>query len=468
MNSSMKKNNGYLLLTTMKPTAHTDRRDFLKKSALSALPLFWPETDLPQALGTTLSDKKSPTILLRSSWNDKNIGDIGHTPGTLRLLERHIPEARVILWHASPRPITEALVRKNFPKVRIVQGSFPGSAEAGGEVMDAFRQADVYIHNSGMSMNYGLFNFEWDGTMSNLAPMYYCIENKIPFGLYGHSFDKFAPPSQYIYRDVLSRASFIFTRDTESLKFIKDMGFKAPVMEFGPDGCFGIDVRDEAKGVAYLKKAGLEEGKFLGIILRTNTPHLGDTGKGNLLNPEATPEKQEEDRRRLDKVKALINHWVRTTGQQVLIAPEALKETKYGRTMLYDQLDEDIKRKVVFREEFWSADEAMSVYARAHTLFGMEPHSLIMGLALGVPILHARPVAHGRKGWMFRDIGRPEWLFDIDQAPASAMIDELTKIHQNYPLAKKKVKDAMAVVAKRQQETMAVVKKLATSSTRSS
>ncbi|GAB3166539.1 polysaccharide pyruvyl transferase family protein [Telluribacter humicola] len=454
----------------MKTTAQSARRDFLKKSALSALPLFW-QSDLqkPEVLSAALSDKKNPTILIRSSWNDKNIGDIGHTPGTLRLLERHIPEARVILWHAAPRPVTEALINKNFPKVKIVQGSFPsGDPDDKGEVMDAFRQADVYIHNSGMSMNYGLFNYEWGSTMSNLAPMYYCIENKIPFGLYGHSFDKFAPPSHLIYRDVLSRASFIFTRDTESLKFIKELGFKAPVMEFGPDGCFGIDVRDEARGLDYLKQAGLEDGKFLTVVLRTNTPHLDDTGKGNLMNPEATPEKQAEDHRRLDKVKALINHWVRTTGQQVLIAPEALKETRYGKTMLYDQLDEAVKKKVVFREAFWSADEAMSVYARTHTIFGMEPHSLIMGLALGVPILHARPVAHGRKGWMFRDIGLPEWLFDIDQAPASAMIDELIKIHKDYPLAKKKVKDAMAVVAKRQQETMAVVKKLATSSTRSS
>ena len=34
-----------------------------------------------------------------------------------------------------------------------------------------------------------------------------------------------------------------------------------------------------------------------------------------------------------------------------------------------------------------NADEAMSVYARAHSMFGIEPHSLIM--ALEVPVIHA-------------------------------------------------------------------------------
>ena len=37
-------------------------------------------------------------ILLRSSWQVVNIGDIAHTPGVLALLERYIPEAEVVLW----------------------------------------------------------------------------------------------------------------------------------------------------------------------------------------------------------------------------------------------------------------------------------------------------------------------------------------------------------------------------------
>ncbi|MDF7816662.1 polysaccharide pyruvyl transferase family protein [Runella sp. MFBS21] len=440
----------------------TTRRDFLKLSTLAASTFQMSSDEILEAHSLSNVLAKAPTILLRSSWNDNNIGDIGHTPGTLRLLERHIPEAQIILWHAQPRPVTEALIVKNFPKVKIVHGAFFNQDEGlQGELKTAFEQADVYIHNSGMSMNFGLFHYEWGATMGNLAPFYYCIENNIPFGLYGQSFDKFAPPSLSLYRDVLNRASFIYCRDAESVKFLKENQFKTPIIEFGPDGCFGIDVRDETKGLAYLRQAGLEEGKFLVVVVRTNTPHLNATGKGDMMNPAPSPEQQQQDALRLGKVKDLINQWVTTTGMKVLIAPEALKETKYAKTMLYDQLEENIKAKVVCRETFWSADEAMSVYARAHTMFGMEPHSLIMGLALGVPVVHARPLKHGRKGWMFRDIGVPEWLFEIDQAPASDITGAVLTIYKDYKTAKAKAQKAMDVVRNRQKETMAVVKKLA-------
>ncbi|WP_428667333.1 polysaccharide pyruvyl transferase family protein [Runella sp.] len=439
------------------------RRDFLKLSALSTATV---TLSFEESLGNFMTQGpslKTPTIVIRSSWNDNNIGDIGHTPGTLRLLERYVPEAQIILWHAQPRPVTEALIAKNFPKVKIIQGAFFNAENSENAALKAaFEQADLYIHNSGMSMNYGLFNYEWGGVMSNLAPFYYCIENNIPFGLYGHSFDKFAPPSLSLFRDVLNRAAFIYCRDGDSVKFLKENQFKTPVLEFGPDGCFGIDVRDEEKGLAYLKQVGLEAGKFLVVVIRTNTPHLNATGKGDLMNPAPSPEQQEQDRLRLDKVKDLITKWVQTTGQKVLIAPEALKETKYGKTMLYDQLEADIKPKVICRETFWSADEAMSVYARANCAFGMEPHSLIMALALGVPVVHARSLKHGRKGWMFRDIGLPEWLFEIDQASAADITGAVLNIYQDYPAAKAKVQKAMLFVKERQKASMAVVKKLAT------
>ena len=42
--------------------------------------------------------KAAPKILLRSSWQTVNIGDIGHTPGVLHLLEQHVPQAQVRLW----------------------------------------------------------------------------------------------------------------------------------------------------------------------------------------------------------------------------------------------------------------------------------------------------------------------------------------------------------------------------------
>lgn len=430
----------------------TSRRHFLKVSGLSMA-----ATALPFQPSFAAA---KPVILLKSSWNDMNIGDIGHTPGTLRLLERYVPEAQVVLWHATPRPVTEALVAKNFPKVKLVSGEFaPDKPDS--PVMKAFNEANLYIHNSGMPMNYGLFSYEWTAPMGNLTPMLYCYERNIPFGLYGQSFDKFASPSDLIFRDVLNRAAFIYTRDKDSLNYLQENKFKPAVLEFGPDGCFGIDVRDEEKGLAYLKQTGLEPGKFLAVVIRTNTAPLDGHGKSSFLNPaNPTPEQQAQNRDWMAKTGAVITNWVRKTGQQVLIAPESVKETKYGRTMLYDTLPDDVKPRVVFRDTFWSADEAMSVYARAHTVYGMEPHSLIMALALGVPVIHARSIWHGRKGWMFRDIGLNEWLFDINTTSADTMNTTLMQIHQNYPKAKEKARMAMQVVADRQKASMQVVRKL--------
>jgi hypothetical protein len=67
---------------------------------------------------------RSPRILLRSSWQCVNIGDIAHTPGVLALLETYLPEAEVILW-ASGNLTDEvaAMEHKRFPKLQIVKGT---------------------------------------------------------------------------------------------------------------------------------------------------------------------------------------------------------------------------------------------------------------------------------------------------------------------------------------------------------
>ena len=440
----------------------TSRRNFLKVSTISAAATTLPIPDvLAHNSANTSASAAKPVILLRSSWNDANIGDQGHTPGTLRLLQRHVPEAEILLWHQAARPETEKIITKNFPNVKIVRGDFyEGDKPFAGELKDAFDRANLYIVNSGMVYNYGLFGYDWPGTMSNLTPFYYCLDRGIPFGLYGQSFDKFAHPAMPVFRDVFSRAAFIYTRDDESRKFLKENKFTPGVLEFGPDGCFGIDVRDEEKGVAYLEKAGLENQKFLAVVIRTNTKHVYDTGKGSLMNPaQPTPEQQEQDRVRMGYVRDLIITWVRETGLKVLLAPEVSKEVTQNKTKVYDLLPTDVQSKVVWRDTYWNADEAMSVYARAHSMFGIEPHSLIMGLALGVPVVHARSLLHGRKGWMFRDIGLPEWLFDIDKTSSAELTGAVMNIYQNYPVAKQKAKKAMQFVADRQKATMQVVRK---------
>ena len=59
-------------------------------------------------------------ILLRSSWQTVNIGDIAHTPGMLTLLEQHLPEAEITLWPNKLSPEVEKLL------LFFLHGSGPG------------------------------------------------------------------------------------------------------------------------------------------------------------------------------------------------------------------------------------------------------------------------------------------------------------------------------------------------------
>src|SRR6185369_6150361 len=87
------------------------------------------------------------TVLLQCAWATKNIGDIGHTPGTLRFLEQHLPEAKVILWAANTNPQVDAMLLKRFPQLEIVKGSL---SEKDGAVQKAIERSDFFLRGPGM------------------------------------------------------------------------------------------------------------------------------------------------------------------------------------------------------------------------------------------------------------------------------------------------------------------------------
>ena len=105
------------------------RRAFLKTSGLAL-----GATALPTAAQTA---KPQKTVLLHCGWATKNIGDIGHTPGTLRFLESYLPQAKVILWAANTNAPVDAMLRRRFPKLEIVKGSL---SEKDGAVQQAIKR----------------------------------------------------------------------------------------------------------------------------------------------------------------------------------------------------------------------------------------------------------------------------------------------------------------------------------------
>lgn len=393
-----------------------------------------------------MSKSSSPTIVLHSAWDVYNIGDIGHTPGTLRLLEQYCPEARVIVLAMMLNEPVRNMLEARFPRVRFIQGSLEAP-----EVREALGECDLFIRNSGMGQDTNHFE--------------YMRRRRTPYGIYGQSYfrDMVEGEGAAARVSLLNDAAFLYCRETKTLEILRGAGVTTPVLDFGPDGCFGIDVRNDAAGLATLERLGLEERKFITLQLRTHTPKRPgvDCSRVPKLNPlHPTPENIADDERRAGVYRELITEWVTRTGLKVLLAPEVRKEMEHNKRLIYDRLPPEIQAQVVNLDHFWNADEAAAVFARAHTAICHEPHSLIIALANGTPIIHTFSEFHSPKCWMFADIGLPEWLLEFDSTPVRKIADTLFAIHDDYATARQKVATAMDFVRRKQAEGMAVIRKV--------
>jgi polysaccharide pyruvyl transferase WcaK-like protein len=115
----------------------------------------------------------------------------------------------------------------------------------------------------------------------------------------------------------------------------------------------------------------------------------------------------------------------------------------------------------VWRENFWLTDEALSVYRRSAGVFGSEMHSPIMALGSGVPAVVCRFEEQTSKGFMWRDIGLGEWLFDLDKpADHERLVPAVLAMARVPAAAREKAAKALAFVQQRQRETMSIVSRV--------
>jgi hypothetical protein len=415
-----------------------DRRDFLKTSAALAATLLVPVQGF--------SAPKKPLIILRSSWQTVNIGDIGHTPGVLTLLEKYIPEAEVRLWPSDVGNGVEEMLLKRFPKLKIVRTD--------ADKAQAMNDADLMLHGSGPSLVARATMEDWAKTGK-------------PYGIYGITFPGvYGTADQYKQAspkdiEILNNARFTFFRDSVSLNIAREIGVKCPVMDFGPDGAFAVDVRDDASADAFMKAHQLEDGQFLCAIPRYRyTPWWKIPSKKRTIDEEKDAINQKMKEHDNKPVRDAIVAVVRQTSMKVLICPEDETQVEIGKEMLYDKLPDDVKPKVVLREKYWLTDEAVSTYRRSAGLFGLEMHSPIMCIGNGIPATVGRFSEQSSKGFMWKDIGLGDWLFDMDiPGDVAAMTPAVLEIAKNPKAAKKKAQKAKDFVVKKQQETMAILRK---------
>jgi hypothetical protein len=415
----------------------TTRRSFLGQGLALA--------GLPMALTAQGPGTRRRTILLRSAWQTVNIGDIGHTPGVLRLIETHLPDVAVRLW---PRDIgsgVEEILRRRFPNVAIVRT--PGEEAA------ALKACDFLLHGSGPSLVGRAEMARWRG------------ETGKPYGVYGITFPGvYGTPEQAsqasaIDIDLLNGARFAFFRDSISLAFARQVGVRSPIMDFAPDGAFAVDLRAEATATSFLAAHGLEPGRFLCVIPRTRyTPYWEVAGRNTPFDPERHARNEAMVEHDNGPLRAAIAAVVRETPMKVLICPEDETQVKLGKAVLLDPLPADVRSRVVWRDRYWLTDEAVSTYVRSAGLFGLEMHSPIMCIGNGVPAIVGRFHEQTSKGVMWRDIGLGDWLFDMDVPDeVSRIVPTVLAMAKDPAGAREKAAKARAFVEARQRDTMSIL-----------
>jgi hypothetical protein len=383
---------------------------------------------------------KKPVILLRSSWQTINIGDVGHTPGVLALIEKQLPNVEVKLWASKVDNGVREMLLRRFPKLDII---LPTDTL---KLNKAFEECSFLLHGSGPWLVADQDIKKWVNKTGK------------PYGVFGITLPEERATPEVI--NLLSNAKFVYFRDTVSLELAKSKGVHCSIMQFGPDGAFAVDLRNEPAAVKFLKDNKLEVGKFICVI-----PKYRRTPKWKIPSDNAPYDSainalnesmKEHD---LKPYRNAIIDLVRKSKIKVLICPEDVTQVALGKEMLYDPLPADVKKKVVWRNSYWLTDEALSVFIKSAGLFGLEQHSPIMCISNGIPALLGRFKEQTSKGYMWYNIGLKDWFFDSDDEKTMQKLSATIRSFVSHPKESKiKVKSAQKIVYSHQQQMIQQLK----------
>jgi polysaccharide pyruvyl transferase WcaK-like protein len=387
------------------------------------------------AASVSAADKRPPRILLRNAWQSQNIGDIAHYLGLLELLEEHRIEAEIRLWPGNLENGAGELLAKRFPKVIVLT-----DAEA---IATAIKECDFFLHGS--SSGFG----GWKDAAR------WVQETGKPFGALGISITDTNPK----LIETLSKAQFVFFRESVSLAKAKELGCTAPIMEFGPDTAFGVvKLRNDEAATAFLRENQLEEGKFLCCIPRYRWTPFWTIHKNRPMDKTKFARNNEMKEHDHAQLRAAIVAVTRETDMKVLVCCEDQTQIALGKEMVFDPLPDDVKKKTVWRPNYWLTDEALSVFVHSAGLFGNEMHSPIMCISSGIPAVVCRFDEQTNKGFMWHDIGLNDWLFTLDNPDdVQRIVPTVLSFAKDPAAAKAKAAKAREVVRERQRREMSVL-----------
>jgi polysaccharide pyruvyl transferase WcaK-like protein len=245
------------------------------------------------------------------------------------------------------------------------------------------------------------------------------------------------------------------------MELAKRMGCVCPTMEFGPDGAFAVDLEDTASAKEFARSNELDEEGFVCCIPRLRfTPYwtIPEKKIAKDENKHARNEamKEQDCKPLRDAILTVLEN----SKLKVLLCPEDRTQMAVAKEMIYDALPQSAKSRVVWRQQYWLTDEAISTYRMSAGLFGHEMHSPIMCIGNGIPAIVCRWAEQTSKGLMWRDIGLDGWLFDFDQESERRKLAPAVLSMISDPVAaKNQVLRAQKIVTDRQKATMQILKK---------
>jgi len=453
-------------------------------------------------------------LLVAYSWSINNIGDIGITPGLLSLIKKAEPNLDIVV--IASQPVGDRAVeflKKYLPKYnercRVIANPFvdikrlpeSGASQTpdklrqrwgeakleafqkgcatcqdaqqisedlltlfptdiyrkigqNPEYREAFENAGFLLYNSGTTLNYGRLGVKnlWGYTLVWALPLLIARNINLPYGINSQSVDAVEWPLELVYKKLFKDARFFYCRDSDSLNYLEQKDLLNANSGFRPDSTFFFRGLDEPWAEVFLKQHSLKEKEYICLIIR----YAGD--KSTYHDPIGGTISPERKKNQMQKLRAFIEKWVAKTGVKVLICPETRGSIPHALEQVYSPLPDKIKKDCICMEEFWTSEQAYSVFKRARIVISMEMHSIIMSLNVGTPVIHNPFAEAGRKKWMLRDLGLANWLLDIDETGAEELLDTALKIHDNFSAAEKRIQKVLPLLETRALATIAEVK----------
>jgi len=473
-------------------------RHFLIRSRLPAL-LVTLTAIMSAATAVAQTDAPAPPaachLLATFSWGTGNIGDIAIAPGLLNLLREFEPELPVVVMTSqSAGSQSHARIAEYLPRYskhcRVVAYPFaigsdtkagePGSAwrafhdrwgtstlrafengtlsarvaarvaddilnrlpqevleELQGnnpEAARALTDAGFVLLTSGTTLNFGRMGVRhfYSFSLKYSMPLLIARVLGIPYGVGGQSFETLDWPADLVFRPLFQQARFVYCRDPDSLAYLAQRDLLAARSGFRPDSTFFFQGFDEPWLEAYLREHDLSPKKFITLTIRSAKSQPGP------LADTITQERQDEH---MERIRAFASDWVTRTGVTVVLCPEVRYEIPLVHENVYQRLAPEVQKKCVWMDQFWTTEQAYSLYRQAEMVVSMEMHSVIMALSLGTPVLMPQFAENGRKVWMLEELDLRDWIFDIDEpAEAPRLLEAALKIHQDPAQAQTRVR----------------------------